>query len=296
MKVVINAERAISIRDIESLAEITAVEDLQMEAWGRDERSIVPFTQFVAVKAVGGVLVGAFDGETLVGFAYGFLGHVGGHLVHHSHMLAVKATHRNLNLGFRLKLAQRERVLAAGLTQRVTWTFDPLQSLNAYFNIAKLGVLSDTYKVNVYGEETSSVLHRNGTDRFMVTWLLDSPRVRKRLDESRSNSIVSADLNDAVPLLQVAEDETPHHPAENVNAERLEEINRSISIEIPGDINSIERADRELARQWRAETRRLFLSATAAGFVVREFQRAPQGERRIGIYLLSPGRLSDFAG
>lgn len=288
----ISDERAISIRDIESLAEIAAVEELQMEAWGRDERSVVPLSQFVAAKGVGGTLVGAFDGSTLVGFAYGFLGHVSGHLVHHSHMLAVKPTHRNFNLGYRLKLAQRERVLASQLTRRMTWTFDPLQSLNAYFNIAKLGVLSDTYKVNVYGEQTSSVLHRNGTDRFLVTWLLDSPRVQKRLEKQASEEVSLPVIKDAVPLLRVAADATPHRATEVLKAA----TNCSVAVEIPGDINSIERADTKLAGRWREETRHLFSELISVGYIVREFYRTARGEQRIGIYLLSQGRLDDFAG
>ena len=63
----------------------------------------------------------------------------------------------------------------------MTWTFDPLQSRNAHFNFAKLGVVSETYKVDFYGPETSSMLHRNGTDRLWVRWLLDSRRVRDRI-------------------------------------------------------------------------------------------------------------------
>lgn len=65
----------------------------------------------------------------------------------------------------------------------MTWTFDPLQSLNAHINFAKLGVVADAYKVNFYGETTSSFLHQigMGTDRLWVTWLLDSPWVHERL-------------------------------------------------------------------------------------------------------------------
>ena len=96
-------------------------------------------------------------------------------------MLAVRPEYRNSNLGYRLKLAQRERALASGLT-RMTWTFDPLQSLNAHFNFAKLGVVSDRYEVNFYGEETSSFLHRTGTDRLWVSWPLDSFRVTRRVE------------------------------------------------------------------------------------------------------------------
>ncbi len=82
-------------------------------------------------------------------------------------MLAVRPAYR------KLKLAQRERALAKGIG-RITWTFDPLQSLNAHFNFGKLGVVSDVYKVNLYGAQTSSFLHRLGTDRLWVNWLLES--------------------------------------------------------------------------------------------------------------------------
>ena len=70
--------------------------------------------------------------------------------------------------------------MAMGVRE-MTWTFDPLQSRNAHFNFSKLGVVSDTYKVDFYGPETSSMLHRNGTDRLWVRWMLNSRRVRDRL-------------------------------------------------------------------------------------------------------------------
>ena len=68
-------------------------------------------------------------------------------------MLAVLDEYRHLDLGAKLKHAQRERALAMGVHE-MTWTFDPLQSRNAHFNFAKLGVVSETYKVDFYGPET----------------------------------------------------------------------------------------------------------------------------------------------
>ncbi len=100
----------------------------------------------------------------MVGFAFGFLGREHGHIAIHSHMLAVLETYRHLDLGSQLKQAQRERAIAMGIHE-MTWTFDPLQSRNAHFNFSKLGVVSDLYKVDFYGPETSSMLHRNSTDR-----------------------------------------------------------------------------------------------------------------------------------
>src|SRR5436309_4660101 len=130
----------IVIRDIDGHAEMRAVEELQKEVWGIPDLDVVPLSHLVAAKAAGAVLLGAFDGEILVGFVYGFVSYEDGKMAHHSHMLAVKRAYRNFNLGHNLKLAQRERVLAQGITV-MTWTFDPLQSLNAYFNFNKLGVV-----------------------------------------------------------------------------------------------------------------------------------------------------------
>src|SRR5438034_7662387 len=180
------------------------VETLQKDVWGSIDLDVVPLTMLVASREVGAVLVGAYDESKLVGFVYGFPAYENGQVTHHSHMLAVRPEYRNSNLGYKLKLAQRERVLAQG-SKRISWTFDPLQSLNAYFNFGKLGVLADTYKVNFYGEATSSFLHQIGTDRLWVEWLLDSRRVRERLENKRNESVPG--LEDIQPLVQAGIDQ-----------------------------------------------------------------------------------------
>lgn len=253
------------IRDIEEIEDFRTTEDLQKEVWGIDEREITPLTQLVAAKAVGGQVIGAYADGAMVGFVYGFLGLEHGRTVHHSHMLAVLPPYRNRDVGYRLKLAQRERVLGQGI-DRVTWTFDPLQSLNAHFNIGKLGVVSDAYKVDFYGE-TTSFLHRMGTDRLWVTWLLDSSRVRSRLrDETRA-------------------DRLPARRPSGLDGQQA-------FIEIPADINAIQREDPELAARWRDATRRAFLAALEAGFLVEDFTR----DGSLGVYVLTRGRsVEDFA-
>ena len=163
------------IRDIETLEDMHAAEELQKEAWGIDDREVIPATQFVAARAAGGQLIGAFDGTTLTGFAYGFVGLERGRTVHHSHLLAVKPAYRNQQIGYQLKLAQRDRVLAQGI-EEMNWTFDPLQSRNAHLNFHKLGVFSDAYKIDFYGPETGENLRGVGTDRLWVTWMLNGRR------------------------------------------------------------------------------------------------------------------------
>jgi len=275
---------SIIIRDIAGISEMREVEELQKEVWGISDRDLVPLTQLAAAKEVGGVLIGAFDGAVMVGFAYGFIGHEGGRPVLHSHMLAVKPAYRNLDLGYQLKLAQRERALAQGLT-RMTWTFDPLQSLNAYFNFSKLGVVADCYKINFYGEETSSFLHRLGTDRLWVSWLLDSQRVRQRLDRASKAEPVSAELESAMLLVQVAADSSPRR------SDLMKELTSDrVSIEIPGDIGAVHRQSPELAGAWREATRMAFTEALAAGYLVEEFCRVTRNDQRLGAYLLSFGK------
>jgi predicted GNAT superfamily acetyltransferase len=230
----------VTIRQIDDVAEMRAVEHLQKEVWGIPDLDVVPLTQLVAAKEAGGTLIGAFYDGVLVGFVYGFPSFEFGKHAHHSHMLAVKPEYRNLDLGRQLKLAQRDHVLAQGV-DLITWTFDPLQSLNAHFNFNKLGVVADRYLVDFYGADPASFLHQTGTDRLWVSWFVSEPR-----------SSLIFDSND------------------------------SITIEIPGDINSLAQQQPQTAMKWREETRRAFTNAIKAGYVVVGFTR----ENDVGKYLL----------
>src|SRR3989440_6905143 len=232
MVVDVTEASAIVIRDIDRTEELRAVEALQKEVWGCSDLDVVPLTMLIATREVGGVLIGAYDRSELVGFVYGFPGYEDGRITHHSHMLAVKTAYRNHDLGYKLKLAQRERVLAQG-TERMTWTFDPLQSLNAYFNFGKLGVVAGTYKINFYGEATSSFLHQLGTDRLWVSWLLNSERVRSRLQSNEPQPLASA--NEVVTLVQLCPDNAPRR---NTSFKLLGQ--KHLSIEIPTNINDVQ--------------------------------------------------------
>jgi len=182
----------IRIRDIDEVAEMRDVEELQKEVWGIPDLDVVPLTQLVAAKEAGGVLIGAYDGESLVGFVYGFPSYEYGKLAHHSHMLAVKPAYRNFDLGRQLKLAQRDRVVAQGV-ELISWTFDPLQSLNAHFNFNKLGVIADRYLMDFYGEEPASFLHQTGTDRLWVSWFV--ARERPIAGEDQVAIEIPSDIN-----------------------------------------------------------------------------------------------------
>jgi predicted GNAT superfamily acetyltransferase len=273
--------QTITIRDLDRSAELREVERLQKEVWGCADLDVLPATMLAASRAVGAILIGAFDGPTMVGFVYGFPAQEDGTLGHHSHMLAVKSAYRNLGVGYKLKLAQREAVLQQAI-DRITWTFDPLQSLNAYFNFAKLGVVAHTYKTNFYGEATSSFLHQVGTDRLWVTWALNSQRVGARLESCTRRTALAA--AGALAVIQVGSQNSPQrNPPPKVLAEK------HLIIEIPSDINDLQRRCPTVAIEWREATRWAFTEAMNRGYFVEEFYRTTVGDQSIGKYLLTHG-------
>jgi len=258
------------IRKIESLAEMREVERLQREIWGVDDLEVYPALALKPQTEVGGILIGAFDQGRMVGFVFGFPGILNGETIIHSDMLGISDGYRSHNLGYLLKLAQREAAIERGV-ERITWTFDPLQSRNAYFNFSKLGVIADRYYVDYYGV-TSSFLHRFGTDRLWVTWLLNSERVRSRVEGLKAEA--RGDLNELPHLVRVGEN------AEPVSDELRNESR--VVIEIPTAIT----ANQE---RWREATRKAFTSAIDAGCVVDGF--FVNDERQVGSYLLKAADL-----
>jgi predicted GNAT superfamily acetyltransferase len=288
-----SASARIAIRDLKSIDDLSQLKAVEKQVWGMAADDALPLTLAIALKTAGNIFVGAFDkekdNEKLVGFAFGFLGREHGQTTIHSHMLAVLDAYRHLDLGSRLKQAQRERSLAMGVHE-MTWTYDPLQSRNAHFNFSKLGVVSDTYKVDFYGAETSSVLHRNGTDRLWVRWILDSKRVRDRLAGKNTNA--RAETIDALRLLApLVRFDPSGKPARADLAECL--ARQRVSIEIPGDILEVEQSDMGLAREWREATRWAFGEAIRAGFLVAEFCRSIRGNQGPGAYLLQRAEVSE---
>src|SRR5258705_5579278 len=129
----------IVIRDLESVDDFLKLKAVEKEVWGMGDEDSLPITLAIACKAVGSIFVGAFEGDTLVGFAFGIFGREHGQTTIHSHMLAVLERYRQHDLCLKLKHAQREPVLELRIRE-MTWTYDPLQSRNAHVHLAYLGI------------------------------------------------------------------------------------------------------------------------------------------------------------
>ncbi len=297
-----SSKPAITIREMHSYEDLRQVEAVEKEIWGLADSDVIPLTMTIASKESGSLWIGAFDGANLIGFAFGIFGLENGEINIHSHMLGVLPAYRDFDLGYKLKLAQREKAMALRIRdgrggdlriREMTWTFDPLQARNAHLNFGKLGVISDRYKLDFYGPSTSSVLHQNGTDRLWVRWLLESRRVRRRAEGKFDEQRLRAEIHDALsvltPLLRFIGDNRPERTdlASALSRQR-------IAIEIPTDIGLIEKNNMPLAHEWREATRWSFSEALKAGFFVAEFCKTVRGQQGPGVYLLEKGNIEEF--
>jgi predicted GNAT superfamily acetyltransferase len=175
---------AIMIRRCRGLEELRTCVALQKEIWNFTDAELVPLRMFVVADKVGGQVMGAFEGNQMVGFALSVPGTRSGHIYLHSHMLAVRKDFRNGGLGRKLKLLQREDALARGI-ELIEWTFDPLEIKNAYLNVEKLGAISRRYNINQYGITSSPLQGGLPSDRLIAEWWLKSRRVENLLENGK---------------------------------------------------------------------------------------------------------------
>lgn len=154
----------IEFRELRTAAELAPLPALERLVWG--DVDLVALNLLVATVSEGGMAIGAFAGDRLVGSVYGFAT-IQSHVLH-SHYLAVDPDYRRTGLGVALKQRQREWCLANGRTA-MRWTFDPLQLGNAHLNLRSLGAIGVQYHSNLYG----AMVGINGglpSDRLVVEW------------------------------------------------------------------------------------------------------------------------------
>lgn len=171
------ASRArVSVSEVHDLAGELAVAKLFDLVWGSETLPVMPTNMLHAVAHAGNYLAAAYDGERMMGAAFGFLGERDGEIYLHSHMTGVHPESQRSGIGFALKLHQRAWAMSRGLS-RIEWTFDPLIRHNSYFNLVKLGAEIVDYYENFYGEMPDGINSGDETDRVVVSWDLRSSRV-----------------------------------------------------------------------------------------------------------------------
>lgn len=278
-----------TIRLLETPEEMAAVEELQRQVWPGDKTDIVPAHLLIAAVHNGGLVIGAFEGENMLGFVFGFPGIEslpdGPHPKHCSHLLGILEAHRDSGFGFALKRAQWQMARHQGLSH-ITWTYDPLLSRNAQFNIAKLGAVCNVYLRSHYGDMRDGLNAGLPSDRFQVDWWISTRRVERRLSKRSRGTL-------GLVQFQKAGTQFLYFPA--TRPDGLLQPPESFSppggrlalVEIPPDFMALKTADLALARDWRFFTREVFETCFAAGYIVTDFVFDRQSGR--SLYVLVDG-------
>ena len=271
----------IQIRDLTAIDEFRQVVDLERAIWGyTDSADLVTVPVFTFTVHRGATLIGAFDpAGQMVGFAYAVVGMKAGKPMHWSHMTGVLPSHRG-GLGYRLKLEQRWRALDRGI-DLIEWTFDPMQTLNAHFNFAKLGGVAEEYAENFYGESTSALHRGTPTDRLVLSWHIDTPHVLRRLEQTPELRVRSQEVGEAPVANQTVMDGDWC----TVKAVDLTIKKRRLWIEIPTGFTEMQQQAPERALQWRLHVRQMFQKYFAKGYRAVDF--VIQKEAGLGRYLLA---------
>jgi predicted GNAT superfamily acetyltransferase len=247
-----------TIRELSSLEDSRAAAALLDRIWGG--RSVMTAELLRAMGTHGGLVLGAFRGEAMVGAQMGFVGLVDGRPVVHSHVTGVIPEEQGSGVGFALKLGQRDWCLARDI-DTVTWTFDPLIARNARFNLHKLGAVADRFLRDFYGPMDDAFNVGERTDRLEVRWELRSPRVEAAL---AGRPPAGVDAERAVILL----DERDGQPMRNEAGDATR-----ILIRVPSDYQSLRSMDPNAAKAWRDAAGDALEFGLAGGFQAVDFQR-----------------------
>lgn len=179
----------IIIRECQTLDELQACVSLQREVFALPEVEISPVRHFIVTRNAGGFTLGAYAGEDLIGFVLSVSAVLRGERALYSHMTAVRKAYQGAGIGARLKWAQRTRALSENI-KYIKWTFQPILSRNAFFNLEKLGAEIREYEPNFYGTDYSTAHNEGGSlgidsDRLFAEWHISGPKATA-LSEGRS--------------------------------------------------------------------------------------------------------------
>jgi predicted GNAT superfamily acetyltransferase len=255
------AARAAGVR----IREITALEDLEEvvrlydRIWRRDVAPPITVELLRAFSKAGNYVAGAYDGAELVGACVGFFAAPAQEALH-SHISGVSAALRGRRVGFALKLHQRAWALLRGVTV-IAWTFDPLVSRNAYFNVAKLGAEPVEYLPNFYGGMHDAINGDDDSDRLLVHWALAAPTVVAACAGVSPGAPTPAGAGFALAVSGLGRPVSS--PADGA----------VVLVGVPRDIEALRTTDPGLAKEWRVAVRETLTGLLVAGGRVTGFDR-----------------------
>ena len=273
----------VDIRTLTRIEDMLPIEELQHAIWGYDKP--YPVRLLLVIAETGGQVLGAYWQDQMIGFSFMLYarGHGGDGPYLHSQLVGVQPAWRDKNIGFLLKLAQRQYALEVEV-EKIEWTFDPLQGRNGYFNTCKLGTLIRRYRPNYYGQLDSTFTRAIASDRCFAEWFVRSPRVETRI-VAQGPQLTLAMVTQA-PYVNVTHVEHPEDGPPRLASYQIGLNAEHLVVEVPADFQLI-MADMAFAEDWRAKTRHIFMHyLNERGYVVTDCVSGLEGHRRRNLYVL----------
>jgi predicted GNAT superfamily acetyltransferase len=255
----------VQVREIAELADLESVYLLYDRIWRPDPKNPPVTTELLrALTKAGNYVSGAFDGGELVGACVGFFSAPAGTAMH-SHVAGVSPAALGRSVGFALKQHQRAWALQRSVGQ-IAWTFDPLVSRNAYFNLAKLGAAAIEYLPNFYGDMNDGINGTGDTDRLLVQWELTAAEVAAASAGKISPASADAELRRGAVIALGRSDQGKPVAGDLAGEMAL--------VAIPHDVEGLRRTDPGCAQQWRIAVRDVLSTAMAAGGSIAGFDKS----------------------
>ncbi len=279
-------DKKIVLREPRSISDYRELMDVQLRIWGMPDYSeAVTYHMIIAGHRNGGVVLGAFEEDTgrAIGLVYSVPAYRDGMVYLYSHLAGVVPEYRFLGIGYRLKLLQRRLALEKGY-RLVEWTYDPMQSSNAFFNIVKLGVIVRKFYRDYYGELMDEINRGMPSDRFIAEWWIKSRRVEKALRERIYGPPIEKvmELNPLKATNVVIREGFPR-----LLDIVLDNSSDLVVVEIPGDLSMLKKVSQQLVLDWRLKLRRVFeYYINSLGYTVVGFTSHVQSGIRRSYYIL----------
>lgn len=242
----------ITCKTLQTIEELEEIQQLEEDIW---KMQPMPIHQTLTSIKNGGMMLGLYDGADLIGFSYSFPGFQDGDIYLCSHMLGILPAYQSQGLGEKLKNYQGDIAIAKGY-DRMHWTFDPLETRNAYLNLTKLNGICHTYIKNCYGKMKDGLNQGLPSDRFEVHWHLKDPYVEeKQIPNMEGAEAVNTIEWDEAGLPRFVLRQSPSFTAP------------TYTIDVPKDFQTLKNTNAKLALDWRLQTRKQFQALFAAGYI-----------------------------
>ncbi|MBM7647722.1 putative GNAT superfamily acetyltransferase [Bacillus ectoiniformans] len=257
------------IRLFQTYDDFKKMADLERLIWGIEP---VPENQTMIAHQNGGLAFGAFHGSDLIGLSYSFPGFANGRSYLCSHNLGIHPDYQKQGIGDALKKTQREEAASLGY-DLVTWTYDPLESVNGYLNLTKLKGICRHYIPDCYGDMPDSFSEGMPTDRFKIEWYI----LEDYLDEPNTWNEEGAKM---AAKYQLTAEGLPMMT--NVNVEGYPD---KWLVPVPKNFQEIRQADTAAALDWKHNFRHIFTHLFSEGYAAVKLIK--QADEPVNYYLLA---------